>query len=189
MNQGKLDMVKQEMVRKNIVVLGISKLKCMVMGEFNSDDHYVYDCGQETHRRNGVAFIINKKSEIQYLGTTSKMTERSWFVSKESHSKITVIQLYAPTVDTNEAKVDQFYEDIEDLLDLTPKKDVLFIIGNWNAKVGRQDIPDVTGKFDLGKQNATGQKLTEFYQENEIIVNTLFQQQKRRLYTWTSANG
>jgi len=118
------------------------------------------------------------------------MTERSWFVSKESHSKITVIQLYAPTIDTSEAKVDQFYEDIVDVLDLTPKNDVLFIIGNWNGKVGRQDIPGVTGKFSLGKQNEAGQNFTEFYQENElIIVNTLFQQHKRRFYTWTSQNG
>ena len=82
-----------------------------------------------------------KESEIQYFGTTSKMTERSWFVSKESHSKITVIQVYAPTINSNEAE-DEFYEDVEDLLDLTPKNDVLFIMGNWNANVRRQDIPE-----------------------------------------------
>ena len=89
------------------------------------------------------------------------------------------------------AEVEQFYDDLQDLLELThTKKDVLFIIGNWNAKVGSQEIPGVTGKFGLGVQNEAGQRLTEFCQENTMIVaNTLFQQHKRRLYTWTSQDG
>ena len=101
---------------------------------------------------------------------------------------IMVIQVYAPT--TNAEEVEQFYEDLQDLLELTPKKDVLFIIGDWNAEVGSQEIPGVTGKFGLGVQNETGQRLTEFCQENTLIIaNILFQQHKRRLYTWTSPNG
>ena len=89
-----------------------------------------------------------------------------------------------------EAEVEQFYEDLQDLLELTPKKDVLLIIGDWNAKVGSQEIPGVTSKFGLGVQNEAGQRLTEFCQENAlVIVNTLFQQHKRRLYTWTSSDG
>ena len=97
---------------------------------------------------------------------------------------ITVIQVYAPTHNAEEAEVEQFYEDLQDLLELTPKKDVLFIIGDWNAKVGSQETPGVTG---LGVQNEAGQKLIEFCQENALIIaNTLFQQHKRRLYTWTS---
>ena len=95
---------------------------------------------------------------------------------------ITVIQVYALTSNAEEAEY--FYEDLQDLLELTPKKDVLFIIGNWNAKVGSQEIPGVTGKFGLGVQNEAGQRLTEFCQENTLVIeNTLFQQHKRRLYT------
>ena len=98
-----------------------------------------------------------------------------------------VIQVYALTSNTEEAEVEQFYEDLQDLLELTPKKDVLFIIGDWNAKVGSQEIPGVTGKFGLGVQNEAGQRLIEFCQENTpVIANTLFQQHERRLYTWTS---
>ena len=100
---------------------------------------------------------------------------------------IIVIQVYAPTSNAEEAEVEQFYEDLQDLLELTPKKDVLFIIGDWNAKVGSQEIPGITGKFG---QNEAGQKLTEFCQENTLVtVNTFLQQHKRRLCTWTSPDG
>ena len=93
---------------------------------------------------------------------------------------ITVIQVYAPTTDTKEAEVDQFYEDLQDLVELTPKKDIIFIIGDWNAKVGSKEKPGVTGKSGLRVPNEAGQKLTEFCQENAlVIVNTLFQQHKR----------
>ena len=100
---------------------------------------------------------------------------------------ITVIQVYALTSNAEEAEVEWFYEDLQDLIELTPKKDVLFIIGDWNAKVGSQEIPGVTGKFGLGVQKEAGQKLIEFCQENALLIaNTLFQQHRRRLYTWTS---
>ena len=103
---------------------------------------------------------------------------------------ITVIQVYAPTNNAEEAEVEQFSEDLQDLLELTPQKDVFFIIGDWNAKVGSQDIPGVTGKFGLGVQNEAGQRLIEFCQENTMVIaNILFQKHKRRLYTWTSPNG
>ena len=103
---------------------------------------------------------------------------------------ITVIQIYAPTSNTEEAEVERFYEDLQDLLELTPKKDVLFIIGDWNAKVGSQETPRVTGKLGLGMWNEAGQRLTEFCQENALVIaNTLFQQHMRRLYTWTSPDG
>ena len=101
---------------------------------------------------------------------------------------ITVNQVYAPT--SNAEETEEFYEDLQDLLELTPKKDVLFIIGDWNAKVERQETPGVTGKLGLGVQNEAGQRLIEFYQENALVIaNTLFQQHKRRLYTWTSSDG
>ena len=103
---------------------------------------------------------------------------------------IMVIQAYAPMSNTEEAKVEWFYEDLQDLLEPTPKKDVFFIIGDWNAKVGSQETPGVTGKFVLGVQNEAVQRLTEFCQENTLVIaNTLFQQHKRRLYTWTSPDG
>ena len=103
---------------------------------------------------------------------------------------ITVNQVYTPTSNTEEAEVEQFYEDLEDLLELTPKKDVLFIIGDWNAKVQSQETPGVTGKFGLGVQNEAGQSLLELCQQNTLVIaNTLFQQHKRRLYTWPSPDG
>ena len=101
-----------------------------------------------------------------------------------------VIQIYTPTSNAEEAEVERFYEDLQDLLELTPKKDVLFIIGDCNAKVGSQEIPGVTGKFGLEVQNEAGQSLIEFCQENTLVIaNTLFQQHKRRLYKWTSSDG
>ena len=103
---------------------------------------------------------------------------------------IKVTQDYAPTSNAEEAEVDWFYEDLQDLLELTPKKDVLFIIRDWNEKVGIQEIPGVTGKFGLGIQNESGQRLIEFCQENALVIaNTLFQQHNRGHYTWISANG
>ena len=103
---------------------------------------------------------------------------------------ITVIQVYAPISNAEEAEVERFYEDLQDLLELTPKKDVLFIIGDWNAKVGSQETPGVTDKFGFGIQNEAWQRLIEFCQENALVIaNTLFQQHKRRLYIWTSPDG
>ena len=103
---------------------------------------------------------------------------------------ITVFQAYAPTNNDEEAEAEWFYENLYDFLELTPKKDIFFIIGDWNAKVGSQEIPGITGKFGLGGQNEAEQSLIEFCQENALVIaNTLFQQHKRRLYTWISPNG
>ena len=103
---------------------------------------------------------------------------------------ITEIQIYASTTNAKEAEVDWFYEDLQDLLEVTPKREVLFIIGDWNAKVGNKEIPGVTGKFALGVHNEAGQSLTEFCQENTLVIaNTLFHQHKRLLYTWTSLDS
>ena len=160
------------------------------MGEFNSDDHYIHYCGQEILRRNGVAIMVNKRVRNAVLGCNLKNDKMISVRFQGKPFNITVIQVYAPTSNAEKAEVEQFYEDLQDLLELTPKKDVLFIIGDWNAKVGNQETPGVTGKFGLGVQNEAGQRLIEFCQENTlIIVNTLFQQHKRRLYTWTSPDG
>ena len=128
---------------------------------------------------------------MQYLVAISKMTE--WSIHFQGKPfNITIIQAYVLTSNTEEADVEQFYEDLQDLLELTPKKDVIFIIGDWNAKVGSQETPGVTGKFGLGVWNEAGQRLIEFCQENALAIvcsNTLFQQHKRRLHTWTSQDG
>ena len=150
MNQGKLEVVKQEMARVNVDILGISELKWTGMGEFNSDDHYISYCGQESLRRNGVAIMVNKKVQNAVLGCNLKNDRMVSVGFQGKLFNIMVIQVYAPT---SNAEVEWFYEDLQDLLELTPKKDVLFIRGGWNAKVGSQEIPGVTGKFGLGVQN------------------------------------
>ena len=190
LNQGKLQVVKQEMTRVNIDILGISELRWTGMSEFNSDDHYIYYCGQESLRRNWVAIMVNKRVRNAVLGYNLKNDRMISVRFQGKPFNITVIQVYAPTSNAEEAEVEQFYEDLQDLLELTPKKDVLFIIGDWNARVESQETPGVTGKFGLGVQNEAGQRLIEFCQENTLVIaNTLFQQHKRRLYTWTSPDG
>ena len=126
-------------------------------------------------RRNGVAIIVNKRIRNTVLGYN--INNRIISVHfQEKPLNIMVIQVYAPTSNAEEAEVERFYENLEDLLELTLKKDVLFIIGNWNAKVGSQEIPGVTGKFGLGVQNESGQRLIGFCQKNTLVIaNILFQ--------------
>ena len=126
------------------------------MGEFNSDDHYIYYCGQESLRRNGVGLIVNKRVQTAVLGCNLKTDRMISVCFQDKPFSITVIQVQSPTSIAEEAEVEWFYEDLQDLLELTPKKDVLFIIGGWNAKVGSQEIPGVIGKFGLGVQNEAG---------------------------------
>ena len=171
------------MARVNIDSLGISKLKWTEMDTFNSDDHYIYYCGQESFRRNGVALRVNKRQCSTWV--QSQTTEQSVHFQGKTFN-ITVFQIYALTSNAEDAEVEQFYEDLQDPLELKTKKDVLFIIGDWNAKIGSQEIPGVTGKFGLGVQNGVGQRLR---QNSLVIENTLSQQHKRTLYTWTSPDG
>ena len=148
MNQGKLEVVKQEMARVNVDILGISELKRTGMGEFNSDDHYIYYCGQESLRRNGVAIMVNKRVQNAVLGCNLKNDRMISVRFQGKPFNITVIQVYAPTSNAEEDEVERFYEDLQDLLE--PRKDVLFIIGDWNSKAGSQETPGLTGKFGLG---------------------------------------
>ena len=129
MNQGKLEVVKQEMARVNVDILVISELKWTRMGEFNSDDHYIYYCEQESLRGNGTAIMVNKRVQNAVLGCNLKNDRMISVRFQGKPFNITVIQAYAPTSNTEEVEVEQFYEDLQDLLELTPKKDVLFIIG------------------------------------------------------------
>ena len=158
MNQGKLEVVKQEMTSVNINILGISEIKWTGMCEFNSDDHYIYYCGQESLKRNGVP--INKRVQNAVLGYNLKNNRIISVSFQGKPFNITVSQVYAPTSNAEEAEVEQFYEDLQDFLELTPKKDVIFVTGDWNANVGSQETPGVTGKFGLGVQNEAGQRNT-----------------------------
>ena len=160
------------------------------MGEFNSDDHYIYYSGQESLRRNGVALTVNKEVRNAVLGCNLKSNKMISVHFQGKPFNTTLIQVYAPTSNAEEAE--SFYEDLQDFLELTSPKDLLFIIGAWDAKVRSQEISGVTGKFGLEKKkkNEAGQRLTEFCQENALVIeNTLFQQCKRRLYTWTPPDG
>ena len=130
MNQGKLEVVKQEMARVNVDILGISELKWTGMSEFNSDDHYIYSCGQESLRRNGVAIMVNKRVRNAVLGCNLKKDRMISVHFQGKLFNITVIQVYAPTSNAEEAEVERFYEDLQDLLEITPPKDVFFIIGD-----------------------------------------------------------
>ena len=136
-----------------------------------------------------MALIVNKSLKCKtWVQSQKQQNDLCSFPSKPFN--ITVIQVYAPTTNAEEAEVEQFYEDPQDLRELTLKKGVLFITEDWNAKVGTREISGVTGKFSLGVQNEAGQRLTEFGEKNAlVIVNTLFQQHKRRHYTWTSPDG
>ena len=134
--------------------------------------------------------MVNKRVQNAVLGCNLK-NDRMISVRFQGKSfNITVIQAYVPTSNTEEAEVECFYEDLQDLLELTPQRDVLFIIGDWNAKVGTQETPGITDKFGLGVWDEARQRLIEFCQENTLVIaNTLFQQHQRRLYTWTSPDG
>ena len=155
MNQGKLEVVKQEMARVNINIRGIRELRWTAVGGFNSDDHYIYYCGQESLRRNGVSPIVNKRVQNAVLGCNLKNDRMISVRFQGKPFNIMVIQVYALTSNAEEAEVEWLYEELQDL-ELTSKKDVLFLIGDWNAKVGSQGIPGVTGKFGLGVQNEAG---------------------------------
>ena len=136
------------------------------MGEFNSDDHYIYYCWQESLRRNGVAIMINKRVQSAVLGCSLKNDRMISIRFQGKPFNITVIQAYDPSSNAEETEFERFYEDLQDLLELTPKKDILFIVGDWNAKVRSQETPGITGKFGLGMWNEAGQRLIEFCQEN-----------------------
>ena len=149
MNQGKSEVVKKQMSRVNIDILGISELKWTGMGECNSDDHYIYFCGQGSIRRNRAAIIVNKRVQNAVPGCNLKNDRKISVRFQGKPFSITVIQVYAPTANAKEVEVEQFYKDLQDLLELTPKKDVLNIIGDWNAKAGSQEIPGVQATLAL----------------------------------------
>ena len=189
MNQGKFEVVKQEIARVNIYVLGTRELRWTGMAEFNSDDHYIYYCGQESFRRNWVVIVVNKSLKCSTWMQSQKRQNDLYLFPRQAiqcHSNLSLcpdwlcwrswsgMVLWRPTRPSRTN---------------TQKIYILFIIRDWNAKVGSQEIPGLTGKFGLGVQNEAGQRLTELCQENIwIISNTLFQQHRRKFYTWTSSD-
>ena len=180
MNQGKLEVVKQEMARANIDILGISELKWTRMGEFNSDDHCIYYCGQESLRRKGVAFIVNRRLWIAVLGCNLKNDRVNSVCFQGKSFNITVIQVCVPITNAEKAEAEWFYEDLQNFLELTPQKDVYFIIGDWQCKSRKSR--DTWSNRQIWPWNTkwTGQRLIEFCQENTLIIaNPLFQQHKR----------
>ena len=174
------------MARVNTDILGIRELKGTGMGEFNSDDHYIYYWGQESLRRNGAAIMINKNNLKGNTWMSSQKWQNDLCLFPRQTTQYQVIQAYAPTSNAEDVDVEWFYEDFKDLFGVTPNKVVLFILGAWNVNVGSQETPGIIG---LGIRNEAGQ-IIEFCQENALVIaNTLFQQHKRRLYTWTSSDG
>ena len=168
------------MRRVNIDILGISELNGLKWVNLIQMTIYIYYCGQESLRRKGVVIIVNKKVQNEVLRCNLKNERMVSVHFQGKQFNITVIQVYTLISNAEEAEVEWFYEDLQDLLELTPLKDVLFIIGDYNAKEGSQEIPGVTGKFGLGVQHGAGQRLKESCQENTLVImNNLFQQQKR----------
>ena len=152
MNQGELDLIKK-MTRVNINILGISELKWTGLGEFNSDEHYIFYCGQEYLRRNGVALIVNKRVQNKVFGSNLKNDKMISVCLQGNPFNITVNQVYAPTSNAEEAEVEWVYEDLQDLPELTSPKYVICILEDWNAKIGVREIPVIAVKFGLGVQN------------------------------------
>ena len=161
----------------NIDILGISELKWTGMDDFNSDDHYIYYCGQESLRRNGVALIVNQRVQDAILGCSLKNDRMISVHFQGKPFNITVIQVYAPTSNAEEVEVEWFYEDLQDLLELTPKNRCSFYHSGLECKSKKsRDTWHVTGKFGLRVQNEAGQRLTEFCQDNPLVIaNILFQ--------------
>ena len=155
------------------------ELKWTGRGKFNWDDHYIYYCEQESLRRNRAAIIINKRVWNAVLVCNLKNNKIISVHFQGKPFNITVTQVYTLASKAEEAEVEWFYEGLQDLLEVTPKKDVLFIIEDWNAKVGSQETPGVIGKLGLGIQNEAGQRLTEFCKESTLVIaNTILQQHK-----------
>ena len=148
-------------------------------GKFNSDDPCIYYCGQESLRRIGLAIIVNKRVQNAVFGYNLRNNRMISVPFQGKPFNVTVIQVFAPTTNAKEAEVERFYENLQRLPELTPPKEGLFIIGDWNAKEGSQEIPKVTGKFGLGVQNEARQRVTFCQGKALVIANNLFQQHKR----------
>ncbi|XP_061463080.1 craniofacial development protein 2-like isoform X1 [Rhineura floridana] len=190
MNHRKLEIVKQEMERIDIAILGVSELKWMGMGHFESGNYTIFYAGYEKLRRNGVALIV-RSDVAKAIKSYNAKSER--VISMRFNGRpinITIIQVYAPMANTEAEELERFYAEVQEEIDHTPKQDVLIIMGDWNATVGNREELGIVGRWGLGYRNEAGERLVQFCEANNLfIANTCFQQPKRRLYTWTSPNG
>ena len=187
MNQGKLDIMKREMERTGVELMGISEMRWTGMGHFLSDDYEVYYCGQETLRRNGVAFICTDEIRRCVMGFNPVSDRIATIRLQCKPVNMTVLQVYAPTSTAEEGDMEEFYEKVQHVVDEIPRGDVLYVIGDWNAKVGQDETNGTTGRFGLGERNERGDQLVEFCSRNDFqIMNTFFKLHARRLYTWRS---
>ena len=187
MNQGKLDIMKREMERTGVELMGISEMRWTGMGHFMSDDYEVYYCGQETLRRNGVAFICTDEIRRCVMGFNPVSDRIATIRLQCKPVNMTVLQVYAPTSTAEEGDMEEFYEKVQHVVDEIPRGDVLYVIGDWNAKVGQDKTNGTTGRFGLGERNERGDQLVEFCSRNDFqIMNTFFKLHARRLYTWRS---
>ncbi|BFY99382.1 hypothetical protein BsWGS_02422 [Bradybaena similaris] len=178
------------MTRYNIEILGISELKWTGMGHFITNEHYVYYSGHTQYKKNGVAFIVTKQAATSVIGYTPFNDRIITIRLKGQPTNVTIVQVYAPTAEADIDEREQFYNTIQTVIDQIPSNDILFIMGDFNAKVGEEITQNVTGRFGLGTRNEAGENLVNFCAGNDLYVaNTMFQQPKRRLYTWTSPNG
>ena len=190
MGMGKLDVIKQEMDRLGIEILGVSELKWTGMGHFDSGQYRVYFSGHESIWHRGVAFVVNRSVAMSVLGYET-VNDRIITIRIQGRAlNLTIIQVYAPTTEASESDIEDFYSSLQETFDAAPSKDIKLLIGDFNAKVGCSIEPSITCRFGLGERNDAGDRLVEFCAENELtITNTLFKQPNRRLYTWTSPDG
>ena len=187
MNQRKLDIMKREMERTGVEIMGISEMRWTGMGHFMSDDYEVYYCGQDTLRRNGVAFICTDEMRRCVMGFNLLSDRIATIRLQCKPVNMTVLQVYAPTSTAEEGDMEDFYEKVQHVVDEIPRGDVLYVIGDWNAKVGQDETNGTTGRFGLGERNERGDQLVEFCSRNDFqIMNTFFKLHARRLYTWRS---
>ena len=190
MGMGKLDVIKQEMDRLGIEILGVSELKWTGMGHFDSGQYRVYFSGHESIWHRGVGFVVNRSVAMSVLGYET-VNDRIITIRIQGRAlNLTIIQVYAPTTEASESDIEDFYSSLQETFHAAPSKDIKLLIGDFNAKVGCSIEPSITGSLGLGERNDAGDRLVEFCAENELtITNTLFKQPNRRLYTWTSPDG
>ena len=190
MNNGNFEVVKREMARTGVELLGISEMKWTGMGHFTSDEYEIYYSGQETLKRNGVAFICNNEIRRCVPGFNPVDDRIATLRIQCKPINITVVQIYAPTSSAEEEDSDAFYDKVQSVLDQIPNGDILYIIGGWNAKVGKELSIYITGNFGLGKRNERGDQLVELCSRHDLrIMNTFFKLHPRRLYTWISPDN
>ena len=181
MNLGKLDIMKREMERTGVELMGISEMRWTGMGHFMSDDYEVYYCGQETLRRNGVAFICTDEIRRCVMGFNPVSDRIATIRLQCKPVNMTVLQVYAPTSTAEEGDMEEFYEKVQHVVDEIPRGDVLYVIGDWNAKVGQDETNGTTGRFGLGERNERGDQLVEFCSRNDFqIMNTFFKLHARK---------